>query len=298
MVRKRKNPRQPRMQSKSIDQLAAALAAAQSEMCSVGKNATNNYLGTKFADLAAVRDGCLGALNAHGIAVVQTFRPHIGGGMDPFKTTKERKGREYVVSVQILGYLRTQLCHASGQWMASELPLPANWGDPHAVGGAITYFRRYCLAAMVELAQEDDDGQRAKGQTRQPEPEKRAEDRKPAPRPQAASPATPKPEAPAAKPAAQASAPKAKSLDRPTNGEELHQYAITNTIDPYLKEWIIGNFVQRGYSISIKEWTPAQVEQALPDIKDHLQRIKLNAMMTSTSPAAATNGAPVANGVH
>ena len=56
--------------------------------------------------------------------------------------------------------LETLLIHASGQWVADTLAVPVNPGSAQAVGSAITYARRYALAAFVGVAPEDDDAQR------------------------------------------------------------------------------------------------------------------------------------------
>ncbi len=48
------------------------------------------------------------------------------------------------------------LRHTSGESDSGEYPLPAA-GTPQAVGGAITYARRYALCAVTGVAPEDDD---------------------------------------------------------------------------------------------------------------------------------------------
>ena len=55
----------------------------------------------------------------------------------------------------------TTLLHTSGQWIAGAFPLVAVKPDPQAMGSAITYMRRYSLAAMVGVLTEDDDGEAA-----------------------------------------------------------------------------------------------------------------------------------------
>jgi hypothetical protein len=298
MVKRPRRRQARQLQSKQVGEIAGALAAAQAEMSNVPMNAKNGFLNTKFADLAAVRDACMGALNQHDIAVTQQFQPAAGQG---FQTTKERKQREYTVNIQILGLLRTQFTHKSGQWMASELLLPANWGDPHNVAATITYFRRYTLAAMVGLAQFDDDGESAKQRTearveaRKPDaapPPPARSARRPAPPPEGVTPLSPPPPPPPA--------PKPEGPKRPVTGAELHQYAIANSIDPYLRGWIVGMFAPRGYPIDVEKWTEAQVEKCWPDIRDHLQKCKAQAMASGNGNAAAAASAvvPSMNGVH
>ena len=61
----------------------------------------------------------------------------------------------------------TRLTHSSGQWIQSTLAVHPKDDSPQAYGSAITYARRYALAAMVGLAQVDDDAEAAQG--RKPE---------------------------------------------------------------------------------------------------------------------------------
>lgn len=134
-------------QSPTIGALAAALAKAQGTFTFAAKTseAAVSYGGKassvrKYADLAAVLDAVRSGLSANGIAVIQTPFSQQGGGV----------------------LLRTTLAHSSGEWMASEISLPADrMGGIQGWGSALTYARRYALAAMVGIAQDDDDGQAA-----------------------------------------------------------------------------------------------------------------------------------------
>ena len=49
----------------------AALAAAQMEMGPALKDSANPAFRSKYADLASVMQACMGALNKHGICVMQ-----------------------------------------------------------------------------------------------------------------------------------------------------------------------------------------------------------------------------------
>ena len=53
--------------------------------------------------------------------------------------------------------VETILAHESGQWIQSELCMPLAKNDPQGVGSAITYGRRYGLAAIVGIVADDDD---------------------------------------------------------------------------------------------------------------------------------------------
>ena len=49
--------------------------------------------------------------------------------------------------------------HESGQFITSHLDIPLVKKDPQAMGSAITYGRRYSLAAILNMAQIDDDAE-------------------------------------------------------------------------------------------------------------------------------------------
>jgi hypothetical protein len=55
----------------------------------------------------------------------------------------------------------TVLGHKSGQWMRGTLTMRPVKSDPQGIGSALTYCRRYALAAVAGVAPEDDDGNAA-----------------------------------------------------------------------------------------------------------------------------------------
>jgi hypothetical protein len=57
--------------------------------------------------------------------------------------------------------LTTILAHESGEWISQEMSLPVSKVDAQGAGSAITYMRRYALAAVVGVVQADDDGNAA-----------------------------------------------------------------------------------------------------------------------------------------
>lgn len=146
-------------QSDQIGELAAALAAAQATFTFALKDSTASMGGAgkrKYADLQSVLEAVRDGLTANGIAVVQSPMPAQKGIM-----------------------LRTTLAHKSGQWMASELCLPEDkMGGVQGMGSALTYARRYALAAMVGIAQDDDDGETAMAESRQMEKQRIQQARK------------------------------------------------------------------------------------------------------------------------
>jgi hypothetical protein len=124
--------------SESTKEIAAALAKAQGAIKGAAKDRLNPHFKSAYADLASVWDACRAPLAANGIAVIQGVEADGG-----------------TVRVE------TMLAHASGEWMASTLTLLATPATPQGVGSALTYGRRYGLAAMVGIAPEDDDGNAA-----------------------------------------------------------------------------------------------------------------------------------------
>jgi len=126
--------------SVEINELATALAKAQAEMEGATKASANPYFKSKYADLASVRDACMGPLTKYGIAVVQS--PSAEGA---------------VVSVE------TTFLHTSGQWVSGIASATAKDDSPQSVGSAITYLRRYALQSFSGVAPEDDDGEAAQG---------------------------------------------------------------------------------------------------------------------------------------
>lgn len=142
--------------SEAIDQISTALAKAQARISTVGKDAKNPHFKSQYATLAAVREAAIPALNDHGISVLQ-FPGYLDGRVT----------------------LTTRLLHTGGQWIDSTCSAKSVKDDAQGFGSVVTYLRRYSLAAITGLAQDDDDGE---GQRRanqrplrhQPEPEKPA----------------------------------------------------------------------------------------------------------------------------
>lgn len=121
--------------------LDAALAKAQGEILSALKDKTNPAFRSKYADLAAVWEACRPALSKHGVAVTQW----------PIHSDDARL------------HLVTRLAHA-GEWLCAEMSVPVAKADAHGTGSAITYAKRFALAAAVGVvADEDDDGNAASG---------------------------------------------------------------------------------------------------------------------------------------
>lgn len=122
--------------SPEIDQLSSALSKAQMNMGKAKKSSENPFFKSKYADLSSCIEAIRVPLAENKLSIMQ------------FPVNSENK----------IG-VRTILAHDSGQWITSQLFLKPMKDDPQAVGSVITYARRYCLASILGLAQEDDDSE-------------------------------------------------------------------------------------------------------------------------------------------
>lgn len=124
--------------SESIINIAKALTASQKEIKNVVKDATGQFSLDKnkktYATLAAVIDDTKELLAANGIVVIQALQDKS---------------------------MVTRLLHVSGEWIESSFELMIEKATMQGLGSACTYARRYSLAAMLNIAQADDDGQEA-----------------------------------------------------------------------------------------------------------------------------------------
>jgi hypothetical protein len=130
------------MQSESIGALAAALSKAQADITGALKDSANPFFKSKYADLASCWDACRKQLAANNLCVIQTTD---------------------IDSISRRPTLVTILAHSSGEWVKSITPILTKDDSPQAQGSGITYARRYALAAIVGLAQIDDDAEAAQG---------------------------------------------------------------------------------------------------------------------------------------
>lgn len=137
--------------SDSIAALAASLAKAQAVIEGAKKDSVNPHFRSRYADLASVWDACRKPLTDHGLSVMQLPGKDEGGY-----------------------YLITVLAHSSGEWIESKLAFVPVKDDPQGLGSALTYARRYALAAMVGVAPEEDDGEAAMGRAAVAAPPARA----------------------------------------------------------------------------------------------------------------------------
>ena len=134
-------------QSAEVDKIFAAVVALQSEINNPKKSKQGH--GYKYAELAQIIELSREPLATNGLAVAQ-----------------------YCTAIDGQSYLVTQMIHSSGQWLRGYYPLEKAGmravNDAQQMGAAMTYARRYNLAAMLGVAQEDDDAALLGNQRQQP----------------------------------------------------------------------------------------------------------------------------------
>lgn len=121
--------------SNEISKITPALIKAQKSIKHAIKDAKNPHFKNNYATLESVIDATKEALLGVGIIVVQAH------------TTENN--------------LVTTLIHESGEYLSSIVPLMMKANDMQQLGSATTYARRYAIASMLNISQEDDDGNAA-----------------------------------------------------------------------------------------------------------------------------------------
>ena len=119
-------------------ELFAALAKAQNAVENAHKGSLNPHFKNRYADLAEVLNTVRPVFSECGLSIIQ-----------------ETSFDGSLVSVT------TALCHEKGGFVSSTASCVPAKADAQGVGAATTYLRRYSLAAITGVAQEDDDGQSA-----------------------------------------------------------------------------------------------------------------------------------------
>jgi hypothetical protein len=129
-------------QSETIIELSNALAKAHTILSNPKKESVNPYFKSRYASLSEVINVSKQILATNGLSVVQ-----MPGNVDGL--------------VQV----ETVLLHSSGEYISSIMSIVPIKTDVQSVGSYITYLRRYSLAALLNLAQEDDDSNSISGNT-------------------------------------------------------------------------------------------------------------------------------------
>lgn len=139
--------------SDTVREVAKALAVASKTMGHAGKDRQNPHLRNRYATLEAVIDAVRIPLADAGISILQAG--DVSGS---------------VVTVT------TRLLHESGEWVEGSLqvaiPDPKGITAAQALGSAMTYGRRYTLAALCGIGSEEDDDGAGTGKSRPARPAK------------------------------------------------------------------------------------------------------------------------------
>lgn len=128
------------MHSPEIGAIMEALSKAQAAMAGAREDSENPYFKSSYADLTSVWNACRKPLAENSLGVTQIVQV--------------LNGDRHLVSI---------LGHPSGQWIKSIMPIKVAKDDAHGLGSALTYCRRYSLAALVGVCPADDDGNEATG---------------------------------------------------------------------------------------------------------------------------------------
>jgi hypothetical protein len=142
--------------SEHLNELAAALAKAQAQMRAADADGVGQIeregspQAYRYATLTSVWNTARKPLTRNGLSVLQACEPGNRGELR----------------------LTTTLLHESGQWVSGTEVVPISAPTPQAFGSALTYARRYGLAAMVGLCVEEDDDGLAATPPKAPQPQR------------------------------------------------------------------------------------------------------------------------------
>jgi len=135
--------------------LELAMLAVQSKLTNPIKDTKNEFFKAMYATLPEIRNLVTPILAESGLYVTQ------------------------LVNFDERAYLDTIITHApTGKTISSKTLLMMDKQTPQGQGSAITYARRYALCAMLNIAQDDDDGQSAEKSKPEPKPDPITAERK------------------------------------------------------------------------------------------------------------------------
>ena len=120
--------------TKATPELFAAIAAAQKEIQNPRKDSKNDYFQSSYASLPEVLERVREVYPPLGLSIIQD--------------TAYDSGMVNVTTI---------VAHSGGGYISSTASALAK-GDAQSIGSATSYLRRYALAAMAGIAQDDDDG--------------------------------------------------------------------------------------------------------------------------------------------
>jgi hypothetical protein len=123
--------------------LDESLLAFNGELKAIRKDGRNPHFNSVYVTLDAILDTVRPLLTKHGLYITQDA--------EELKITEE--GRITAVKVT------TSIRNKEGETRTSAVWIPLNRIDPHGMGGAVTYGRRYSLSMLLAIsADEDEDG--------------------------------------------------------------------------------------------------------------------------------------------
>ncbi len=140
----------PPSRSEAVDKLVQALAKAQGEIGDIPRNRTvtvqprsgGQPYQFKYATLSAIIDAIRKPLSSNGLAYTQIISHDAETGY----------------------YILTTTLWFGNQFLSSKTPIIAEGQTNQQFGSALTYMKRYALAAILGIAaDEDDDGNAADG---------------------------------------------------------------------------------------------------------------------------------------
>lgn len=117
--------------SDSIQNLTKALITFHVKVDTIKKDAKNPFFKSSYASLSNILDATNDALIESGLTIAQFPVGDYG--------------------------LETILMHESGEWIQANYTMKPVKDDPQSRGSAITYARRYAIAAILSLNIDDDD---------------------------------------------------------------------------------------------------------------------------------------------
>jgi ERF superfamily len=122
-----------------MKEIYTALHKAQMKMQGALKDSNNPFFKSKYADLSSVAEAVKSGIEGTGLAYFQRSQMLAGHAA-----------------------IETVITHESGQHVeCGVISVPTIKNDPQAFGSALTYARRYSLAAAFGVLAEDDDGNKA-----------------------------------------------------------------------------------------------------------------------------------------
>src|SRR6266478_534460 len=133
----------PPSRSAEVDKLVAALAKAQGAFPEIERNRTvrirpktgGQEYEFKYATLSAIIDAIRKPLSENGLAYTQIISHDADGGF----------------------YVLTTTLYCGNQFLSSKTPIIIEGQTNQQFGSALTYMKRYALAALLGIAAEEDD---------------------------------------------------------------------------------------------------------------------------------------------